>query len=212
MSHILVHPCYFGSVAQFTAISQANEISFEACDNYQKQTYRNRTYIYGANGKLLLNIPILHSGVKGSKRLYKDIQIEHQFNSLKIHWKSFEAAYRTSPFFEFYEDEFAPLFENKEKFLMDFNLKCNEFVFDALGLDYNPQKTNEFNLKLSNNIIDYRELATSKSKVYNTEFEKYIQVFSDKHGFLSNLSVLDVLFNLGPSSLEYLENQKLELV
>lgn len=207
MSKVLVHPCYFGSIAQYVALAKAEEIVFEECDNYQKQTYRNRSYIYGANGKLLLNMPILHSGVKGVKRLYKDIKIEHQFNNLTIHWKSLQSAYRTSPYFEFYEDELAPIFEGKPKFLLDFNYKCTEFILDCLQLDTSITKTTEFEFEPIN-ISDFRHLANPKNLTVGANFESYIQVFQDKHGFIHNLSILDLLFAEGPNALSYLERQK----
>lgn len=208
MNNVLIHPAYFGSIAQYVALAKAEEIIYEECDNYQKQTYRNRTYIYGANGKLLLNVPILHSGVKGVKRLYKDIKIEHQFNSLTIHWKSLESAYRTSPYFEFYEDELAPLFESKPEFLLDFNYKCTEFILDCLQLDITSKKTVNFELA-PEKTKDYRHLANPKDDSIGKNFENYIQVFQDKHGFIPNLSILDLLFAEGPNAMSYLERQKL---
>ncbi len=209
MSQILTHPSYFGSIAQYVAIAKAKSIVFEDCDNYQKQTLRNRTYIYGANGILLLNLPILHSGIKGKKRLYRDIKIEHQFNSLKIHWKSLEAAYRTSPYFEFYEDDLVPLFEKKPEFLLDFNHKIHEFIFDCLQIATPQTKTTEFNLQVTDGITDYRHLVNPKDKNIGTNFDKYIQVFESKYGFIPNLSILDLLFNEGPNALTYLESQDL---
>ena len=208
MSKALVHPCYFGSIAQYVALAKAKEIVFEECDNYQKQTYRNRSYIYGANGRLLLNMPILHSGIKGVKRLYKDIEIEHQFKTMTIHWKSLESAYRTSPYFEFYEDDLAPIFEGKPKFLLDFNYQCTEFILDSLQLNIPSSKTTEFELSPKNN-DDFRYLANPKDSRIGSNFESYIQVFQDKHGFIPNLSILDLLFAEGPNALTYLEQQKL---
>ena len=208
MDSVLVHPAYFGSIAQYVALAKAEEIIYEDYDNYQKQTNRNRTYIYGANGKLLLNVPILHSGIKGVKRLYKDIQIEHQFNSLSIHWKSLESAYRTSPYFEFYEDDLAPIFEGKPKFLLDLNYKCTEFIVDCLQLASPSTKTTSFELS-PENTKDYRYLIDSKNKSIGANFETYIQVFESKHGFIPNLSILDLLFAEGPNAVTYLERQEI---
>ena len=207
MNKILLHPSYFGSIAHYVALVNSEEIVFEECDNYQKQTQRNRTYIYGANGKLLLNLPILHSGPKGEKRLYKEIEIEHQFHTLKIHWKSLQSAYRTSPYFEFYEDELAPLFESKPKFLLDFNYQCSELILDCLQIDSAISKTTTFEVN-PKNITDYRHLVNPKDNTIGSSFDSYIQVFKDKHGFIPNLSILDLLFAEGPNSLTYLENQK----
>jgi len=210
-AEVLVHPLYFGPISQFVAIVNAPKICFEVCDNFQKQTFRNRTYIYGANGKLCLNIPILHSGVKGTKRLYKDIQIEHQFNTLKNHWKSLEAAYRSSPYFEFYEDDLKPLFEEKPRYLLDFNLKCTEFIFDCLQIDLAYSKTTSYELTAKDH-SDFRSIANAKKAHSQNKFDHYIQVFESKYGFLNNLSILDLVFNEGPNTLTYLKNQSKYLI
>jgi len=197
---------YFGSIAQYIAIAASNTIVFENEDNYQKQTYRNRTYIYGANGKLLLTIPIKHTG-KRVKQLYKDVRVENEFKWQTLHWKSLESAYRTSPFFEYYEDEIVHLFEKRKNFLLDFNYECMEVIWDCLQLDCSYSKT-EIYQKEVDNLNDMRMLANSK-KEKHYELASYIQVFSDKHGFISNLSILDLLFNEGTSALTYLENQSI---
>ncbi len=197
---------YFGSVAQYIAIAKSDGTVFENEDNYQKQTYRNRTYIYGANGKLLLTIPIKHMGKEG-RQLYKDVQIENDFAWQTLHWKSLETAYRTSPFFEYYEDELAHLFEKKKTFLLDFNYECMQVMYDCLQIESGFAKTVEY-IKTPEHSIDLRTLVNAKKeKTY--DFESYIQVFSEKHGFLSNLSILDLLFNEGTNALTYLENQSI---
>ena len=208
MKPLLVNPSYFGPVDLYGFIAQTEDFVFEKQDNYQKQTYRTRQYIYGANGKLLLNVPIKHREKKTDKhQKHKDIRIENAFKWQRLHWKSLEAAYRTSPYFEFYEDEFVHLFENKATFLMDFNLKCMEVVFECIGLDIDFKFTEEFDL--STEIYhDQRSLTLSKRK-QEAELEEYIQVFQSKYGFISNLSILDLLFNKGPATLNYLESQKL---
>ncbi|MFD0931197.1 WbqC family protein [Psychroflexus salinarum] len=208
MKPLLVNPSYFGPIDLYAFIAQSENIVMEKHDNYQKQTYRTRQYIYGANGKLLLNVPIKHREKKTDKhQKYKDIQIENAFKWQRLHWKSLEAAYRTSPFFEYYEDEFVPLFEKKATFLMDFNLKCMEIVFESLGLDFDFSFTENFELT-TESYDDQRYLTNSKRK-QKAEFEEYIQVFQSKYGYISNLSILDLLFNKGPAALNYLESQKL---
>ncbi len=202
----LLHLCYFGSIANYTAMIKAEKVIFEVNDNYQKQTLRNRTYIYGANGKLSLNLSILHTK-DGLKQAYRDIKIEHQFNTLKTHWKSLESAYRTSPYFEFYEDDLAPLFEKKPEFLMDFNFECQEVLLDCLQLDLNSSKTVSFNLETDDTIDDYRKFVSAKNNSIGQEFSKYNQVFENKYGFIHNLSILDLLFNEGPNATTYLEEQ-----
>ncbi|WP_299214534.1 WbqC family protein [uncultured Aquimarina sp.] len=202
----LLHPMYFGSIEQYVAIAQSDTIVFEHQDNYQKQTYRNRTYIYGANGKLLLTIPIKHVG-NGTKQLYKNVRVENEFPWQLLHWKSIQSAYRTSPFFEYYEDDLAHLFEKRKDFLLDFNYECMEVIFDCLQLNPSYTKTKDYQ-KDSEDLNDMRILVNSK-KEETHKLETYIQVFSDKHGFIPNLSILDLLFNEGTNTLTYLENQSI---
>lgn len=205
---IIIHPTYLSSIAHFVAIANNNAVVFEIHDNFVKQTYRNRTYIYGANGKLALNIPVIHSQKKRKK--YCDVKIYNEANWQSQHWKSLLSAYRTSPFFEFYEDVFKPLFELKTNFLLDFNLKCFYVICDCLELNPTISKTDTYRKDIKD-VIDFRSLVHAK-KEPNHEFDSYTQVFSNKHGFLSNLSILDLLFNEGPNALPYLEAQKLPVL
>ncbi|WP_103866383.1 WbqC family protein [Aquimarina sp. I32.4] len=206
MRTILLHPMYFGTVAQYVAMAQSDSIVFENEDNYQKQTYRNRTYIYGANGKLLLTIPIKHSKTK-EKILYRDVQIENDFQWQILHWRSLEAAYRTSPFFEYYEDELQHLFKTPKKYLLDFNYECMQVIMDCLQLETPFTKTVSYH-KNPKEITDLRELIRAKKEKALT-FKPYIQVFENKQGFLTNLSILDLLFNEGTNAIPYLENQSI---
>jgi len=175
----------------------ADEIVFEKNDNFQKQTYRNRCYIYGANGKQLLNIPI--QKISG-KQLYKEVKIDYSYHWQSEHLKALYAAYNSSPFFEFYIDDLMELFTQKETFLMDLNIK----IFQKLTLLLQENKdftfSKEYHKELSN---DYRYLVNSKKEL-SIHFPKYTQVFDDKYGFLPNLSILDLLFMEGTTALIYL--------
>lgn len=192
-------PTYFSPISQYQALLNSNSITFEVEDNYQKQTYRNRCYIYGANGKQLLNIPV--SIPKSSKKTKsKDILVENS-NWQKQHYKSFEAAYNHSPFFEFYKDDLQKIFSKKYTYLLDVNLDSFNFIKNALELpiEYKFSKTYE-----ENKPNDFRDLADSKKKV-EISFLSYIQMFDQKFGFLKNLSILDLLFMEGPNSINFLE-------
>ena len=164
-------------------------------------------YIYGANGKLSLNIPIRHTGDKSQHQKYKDVRIENEFNWQKQHWKSLQIAYRTSPFFEYYEDDLQPLYEKEFKFLLDLNYKCMDLLADCLQLDLKAEKTEEYILEPASPIFDRRGLVNAKIES-DISLEPYSQVFDAKFGFLKDLCILDLLFNEGPGSQSYLKRQK----
>jgi hypothetical protein len=191
-------PTYFSPISQYKAILNSETLIFEIEDNFQKQTYRNRCYIYGANGKLLLNIPVSHpKSVKKIKT--KDILVENS-DWQKQHYKSLTSAYNHSPFFEFYKDDLRKIFSKKYTYLLDVNLDSFNFIKNALELpiEYKFSKTYE-----ENKPNDFRDLADSKKKV-EISFLSYIQMFDQKFGFLKNLSILDLLVMEGPNSINFL--------
>ena len=200
----LLYPSYFPSISHFVAMSQSEQITFEVDDNFQKQTNRNRTYIYSPNGIQLLNIPVKHSTTAHQKT--KDVQIENSFDWQKQHFKSLEAAYRSSPFFEYFEYIIEPFYTKKHHFLIDLNFESIEIASKCLGMKLDFEKTTEYFSEVPE-VADFRNLVNGKKD--NSQFEPYTQVFGDKHGFLNNLSVLDLLFNEGRFALDYLKNQKI---
>ena len=202
--NILIHPTYFPSISHYIAMLQSDSVTFEMEDNFQKQTNRNRMYIYSPNGVQLLNVPVKHGINKHQK--YKDVRIENDFSWQKNHFKSLEAAYRTSPFFEYFEDDFRPLFEKKHEFIIDLNLEIFALVNSSLGIKIEAQKTAEYFHEVTN-YTDYRSLVNGKKDT--TQIEEYTQVFNEKHGFINNLSILDLLFNEGRYAVDYLKNQQL---
>ena len=199
---ILIHPNYFPNIHQFTQIIKANNILFEVSDNYQKQTFRNRTYIYGANGKLGLFIPVIHT--HKNRELFKDVKISYESNWMDLHLKSLQSAYRSSPYFEYFEDDFIKLYSKKEKFLVDFNIKCIKLISNLLDLDLDFKISNEY-VEKTNDIIDLRDLSNAR-KEKKIETPKYIQVFESKHGYLNNLSILDLIFSEGTNSVLLMNN------
>ncbi len=189
---------YFGPIDYFSELSKTQKLIIEKQENFQKQTYRNRCYVLGANGPLRLAIPILHNG----QRAIKDIQPSYEYDWQKEHFKSLVAAYKSSPYFEFYEDDLMPLFEKQEKFLLDLNLRSIDFINQKLKLDLDLTFTESYE-----NIADELDFRTVyNAKENQTEIKPYYQVFDDKFEFQSNLSVLDLLFNEGPASASYLKN------
>jgi hypothetical protein len=204
--NILLHPSYFPSISHFAAMAQADQITFEIEDNFQKQTNRNRTYIYSPNGLQMLNIPVKHS--KDNHQKTKDIKVEPEFDWQKQHFKSLEAAYRGSPFFEFFEDDIRPIFEKKYTFLLDLNLETLAILSKCLRIKLEYTTTTEYFHEVdTKTITDFRFLINGKKDP--STFETYTQVFDDKYGFLNNLSVLDLLFNEGKYTADYLRQQPL---
>ena len=202
----LLHPTYFPSISHYVAMAQAEQLVFEVEDNFQKQTNRNRMYIHSANGVQLLNIPVKHTK-EGVHQKFKEVEIEYAFGWQKQHFKSLEAAYRTSPYFEYFEDDIRPIFEKKQKYMLDLNLEIHEIITSCLGVTWTYSKSEEYLKEVAADVMDFRLLANGKKD--NNQFEPYIQVFDDKNGFLNNLSILDLLFNEGRSAVAYLQRQEL---
>lgn len=205
MNKILLHPSYFPSIEQMAAVAQAGKVVFEVEDNYQKQTYRNRMFIAHSNGKLLLNIPIKHNKT-GKRQKSIDVVVENDFPWQEQHWKSLQSAYRTSPFFEYYEDDLRHLFTEAVEGLMAHNLKIFDLLCELIGIDVKISQTTSF--EQNPEITDLRILVNAK-RTSPFQAETYTQVHEANHPFLENLSVLDLLFNEGPNALSYLERQTL---
>ena len=201
VTQVLLHPTYFPSIGQFHLILN-NPCVLEVSDNYQKQTLRNRAYIYGANGKQARNLPIKHVGGDTGRQLFKDVKVENNFPWQRLHWKSLETAYRTSPYFEYYEDDLARIFEKQYTYLLDVNLDTIETILACLLVHINFDKTKGYEAD-PQEVKDYRFLSSAK-KEYPITMPSYHQIFSDKYGFIPNLSILDLLFHEGPNTQDYL--------
>lgn len=191
---------YFGPVSYFMTWANSENIWLEQWENFPKQTYRNRCVIQGANGRLPLIVPIEHSKV----RVIKDIKISYASAWQKLHWKSLQSSYQSSPYFEYYEDGLRPVFERKETFLFDLNLKTLEWVSKILKVNYSFQLTEEYYKNPP--MADYRNFFSAKK---TGEFinEEYIQVFSDRFEFMNDLSILDLICNIGPKSATYIKHK-----
>lgn len=205
---ILLHPTYFPSIASSSVMIQ-NDVCWEVHDNYQKQTYRNRTKICTDRGLHVLSIPIIHVGSKHGRQLYGEVKIDNSYNWQRQHWRTLETAYRTSPFFEFYEDEIRPLYNSKYEHLLRFNLKTIDTICDLLQIEIPTTETEKFQ-KFPNKKKDLRFLVDAKKEL-NMEFPVYNQVFGDRHNFIANQSILDLLFNIGPEATTYLKKLKMDV-
>ena len=198
----LLHPVYFPNISTIVTLV-SNKIIWEKQDNFQKQTFRNRCYICTDQGKHMLSIPIVHIGGNQGRQKYKEVKLDNSYNWQRQHWRTLQTAYRTSPFFEFYEDDLAPIFEKSTTYLFDLNLNTIAFICTSLGIEVPNEETTSYQTK-AENLNDMRYLVNAKKQLVFKQ-ETYNQVFASRHGFVKNCSCLDLLFNEGPNALSYLK-------
>jgi len=206
---VLLHPAYFPNIATIATMAE-NEAVWEIQDNYQKQTFRNRCQICTDQGKHILTIPIKHVGGTSGRQKYKEVRIDNSYRWQQQHWRTLQTAYRTSAFFEFYEDELEPLFTRKFEFLLDFNFATIAFIAEAIGISICDEKTETYHKDFDLG-LDARFLVNAKKELSFVN-EQYFQVFEDRNDFISNSSGLDLLFNEGTNALNYLKAQKLSFL
>ncbi len=192
---------YMAPIEFYYYLTQYENIIIDIHEHFVKQTYRSRSYIMGPNGVQNLSIPLKH--VKRRKNL-KEAQISYAENWQKIHWKSIEAGYRRSPYFEFYEDHFYPFYHQEQKYLYDFNEAIHHKIVELIGLNYNKSNSEEY-ISNTEGMDDYRNSFNPKSASTHLQFPEYLQVFNDRNPFTPNMSIIDLLFNEGPNSLNYLK-------
>lgn len=199
---ILVHPSYGVPISQYAAIAQARSLVWEVCDHYQKQTYRNRMHIATSTGMLRLSIPVKQLKNAQGKSMSVSTQIDITAEWKRDHWRSIKVAYQTSPFFEFYEDAFLPLYKERHTELFAFQMELHEIIMECLQLEIPTSKTTTYTKTPDQE--DLRYLINAKQDTI-VNFPHYHQVFLERTPFLPNLSVLDLIFNEGPNALTYLE-------
>jgi hypothetical protein len=194
---VYLSTAYLGPVQQYCKLYRFSDVYMETAENYIKQSYRNRCTIAGANGPLSLSIPIVKPDTL--KCLTKDIRISDHGNWRHLHWNALISAYNLSPFFEYYEDDFAPFYLKKYEFLFDFNEELRQLICGLLDIHPAIRHTVCYESHVPN---DFRETIRPKHPGADPSFkpQPYYQVFLKKHGFLPNLSIVDLLFNMGPES------------
>jgi hypothetical protein len=196
----LLSTAYLPPIEYFIYPHKAPGICIEKYENYIKQSYRNRCYTYGPNGKQALTLPVTKPF--GTKTFVKDIRISYLQRWQSIHWRSIEAAYNSSPFFMYYKDNFFRFYNQKIPFLIDFNTGLTEVLLNALGIKKEIHFTASYEFTPTE-LVDLRyKLSPKEESLF--AFPQYTQVFSTKHGFINNLSIIDLLFNEGPSSIDYI--------
>jgi len=195
---VLLSTAYLAPVEYYMQMCRHPQATIEAHCNYIKQTYRNRCVIASANGCQTLSIPIVKP--VSLKCPTKDIRIAEHGNWWHLHWNAIVSAYNSTPFFEYYEDDFRPFYEKPAKFLFDFNEKLRELVCSLLDISPAVSYSTEYIFSPPADVLDLREAIHPKKASLMQDFRPYYQVFEAKQGFQANLSVIDLLFNLGPEA------------
>ena len=207
MSTVLLQTTYFGPIQWYQKLYRYDQALIEQYDSYQKQTYRNRCVIATANGLQTLTVPVEGTG---EKCLLRDIRISDHNQWRRVHWNALQSAYSESPFFDYYADDIRPFFEKKYEFLVDFNESIRQTVCNLLDIQPKVEYTTSYhpspNIQHPSPITDYREVINAKHPQADADFQprRYWQVFEGKHGFQANLSILDLLFNMGNEAVFYL--------
>lgn len=198
---ILLSTAYFAPIKYFSKLANYPEVFIEQHENFIKQTYRNRTVILGANGPISLIVPVEKG--REQKIKIKDLRISYDEEWQRTHWRTIFSAYNSSPFFEYYADDLEPFFRNKFEFLVDFNQRITETLLEILEIEVVLNLTVDFE-RTPESCLNFREKISPKAhrNVDDPNFvaQEYTQVFAEKFGFIPDLSILDLLFNEGPSA------------
>ena len=196
---LLSHPLYLAPIPLYTQLYKCDKLIINSEEPFVKQTFRNRAVIATENGTQNLTIPVIHDGGRIAMR---DVRISEHGNWRHQQWNALVSAYRKSPFFDYYADDFAHFYEERDGFLMDFNLRLHNIICELLGLERGVEIIKE-NKNGSTDIIDLQRIAEPKAltSIENYTAQPYYQVFSQRNGFIPNLSIVDMLFNMGPEGL-----------
>jgi len=201
---LLLSTAYLPPVSWFRVALQASELMIEAYETYPKQTYRNRCQLITANGIIALSIPV--KKIRGEKKMIQDIEIFYDEPWQRLHWRTIDAAYSNSPFYLYYKDELMPFYEKKYRFLLDYNMMISEALFRLLGYSSDLQLTSTYHHQ-AEGCTDMRNSFSPKDKANVSHFNPYHQVFEERHGFVPDLSIIDLLFNEGPGASSYLNRE-----
>lgn len=200
VAELLLPSAYLAPIDYYQAMVRADVVLTEQWDHYVKQTFRNRCVIAGPNGQQVLTIPV--EKPEGGKSLMKDLRISDHGNWRHLHWNALESSYGKSPFFEYYADDLRPFYEQRWTYLMDYNEALQQKLYELLDIEVNTRRTAEWipQTATTGEVVDLRHLA-EPSSLQSLPFTPYYQVFAQRHGFQPHLSIVDLLFNMGPESI-----------
>ena len=206
--NVLLVTSYWPNLHYFFYVLNASIINIEQFDNYSKQSYRNRTQILSANGILNLSIPIKKNK---SEKVVNAIEISYKEDWQKNHWRAITSAYKNSPYFDFFEEDLKVFYSNKYNLLIDYNTDQLKFIIKVLKQKKNIQLTKQYESN-PESVIDLRTIIhpkhsySSDKLVANKLDQSYYQTFENKISFTPNLSILDLLFNKGLQTIDYLKS------
>jgi len=199
---IVLPTSYFPNIRYFAVLAQAAQVQVEIWETYPKQTPRNHCIIMGSNGPLKLSVPVKKA--YGTKTKTADVLTDTRGNWPLIHWRAIEAAYNSSPYFLYYREEIGPLFKTfGQKKISELNLEITKKLCDICGIGPEFSFTQTYIKLFENTIIDFREIFSTQNN-NPSDYPFYLQVFSNKFNFVPNLSILDLICNLGPETKNYL--------
>ena len=201
---IITHPLYLAAVPLYARLYASESMVIDDAAPFVKQTFRNRAVIATENGAQSLTIPVVHDGGKIAMR---DVRISEHGNWRHQHWNAIVSAYRKSPFFDYYADDFAHFYEERDGFLMYFNLRLHGVVSELLGLERKVGFLSDEAFDAAD-VVDLRRIAEPRAleTVEGVVLQPYYQVFARRNGFIPSLSILDLLFNMGPEGLVVLRD------
>ena len=196
IAKIIIENQYFGTINYINTLFQFSNVEIEQYESWQKMSFRNRCMVAGSNGLVHLSVP-LESG-RSQKGLVKDVRISYSDDWQTRHLRTIESCYNRAPFFEFYRDGVWRLLEKKEAFLFDLNLSILEWLKGVLKVPATITLTDTYQKTLPEHTLDLRNYSLPKNYQAQPMGFRYTQVFEDRIGFMSNLSILDLLFCSGP--------------
>jgi len=203
-STAILSSAYLAPIQYYSKLAQYPACIIEHYEHFTKQTYRSRCDIYSPNGLKTLSVPLVK---RDHRQTVKDLKISYDYDWQKLHWRTLESSYRRSPFFEYFEDDLFPFFHDKKyDYLIDLNEAMQQEILLLLKLKTNYSFTSEYH-KTYTDADDYRNIILPKKPVDSDKtFQslRYSQVFETRHGFIPNLSIVDLLFNQGSRAMEQL--------